>query len=107
MAQVLPEFFPFLRPCVSTFLFRLVCWNGLIAVFTQSGSALSCVTGHISLSQAVTSMISGEDGNNNFFSKSNPLYLKLQYQKIATYNVGGRLGFTTPFVSRFLPKPLV
>ena len=33
----------FLRPSVSAVFLRLVCWNGLIDVFTQSGSALSCI----------------------------------------------------------------
>ena len=33
--------FSFLRPSVSAFFLRLVCWNGLIDVFSQSGSALS------------------------------------------------------------------
>ena len=34
---------PFLRPNVSAFFLRLVCWNGLIDVFTHSGLGLSCV----------------------------------------------------------------
>ena len=40
----LPKFFPFLRASLSAFFLRLVCWSGLIDVFTQSGPALSCVT---------------------------------------------------------------
>ena len=35
--------FSFLRPSVSAFFLRLVCWNGLVDVFAQSGPALSCV----------------------------------------------------------------
>ena len=38
------NFFPFLRPSVSAFFIRLVCWNGLTDVFIQSGSARSYVT---------------------------------------------------------------
>ena len=33
----------FLHPSVGAFFLRLVCWNGLIDVFAQSGSALSYV----------------------------------------------------------------
>ena len=36
--------YSFLRPSVSAFFLPLVCWNGFIDVFAQSGSALSCVT---------------------------------------------------------------
>ena len=35
--------FSFLLPSVSAFFLGLVCWNGLIDVFAQSGSVLSCV----------------------------------------------------------------
>ena len=41
--------FPFLRPSVSAFFLRLVCWNDLIDVFAQSGSALSYEIHHYSL----------------------------------------------------------
>ena len=80
--------------------------NGSTAIrITIEWLKLSCsTTGHMSSNQIKTSMISGADGKNNFPSKSNPLYLKLQSQKIPQEKNDGHHDLRNPFANWFAPK---